>query len=206
MGSRNNVEEEEREKEGEEAVAARKLANVFLFWKNVYINWLDQSNKVFFFCSFSLSLSPSYFYFGKRKWHSECLPKLLSQSSTRIIQVSIDIHIIFLLIAFRTLCLCVFCVPSYVHFNSRRLDFSFLLKGARGKFDLIFEYLNFHPVLFHLRLKWAELVQLILFFLRSYFSFSRCVCVYFFASISALGICSRQRKSVSLNLNAFWIF
>lgn len=61
-----------------------KLVNVFLFWKNVYINWLDQSNKVsfsfirsfsflsFFVCVRAYCCCCHFDIFGsKRKWHDE---------------------------------------------------------------------------------------------------------------------------------------
>lgn len=94
----------------------------------MYINWLDQSNGVFFSSSpLSCDCCFSGFCFG---WHFMWLkevnvvPSCCHQSSTRIIQVSIDIHIIFLLIAFENFP-CLFFLRRF-----------FLLRGEKIRFDI----------------------------------------------------------------------
>lgn len=197
---------EEREQEGEEAVAARKLANVFLFWKNVYINWLDQSNKVFFFCSFSLSVAFLLLF-----WQKEVAQWMLTKTVVAIIDShhsSINWHTYYIFIdCLQNFVLVRFLCPELRSFQFSSSRFFFLIKRCERKirFDIRVPQLSSGIISLETEMGWTGSAHSLLFTLLFLF-LSMCVCVYFFASISALGICSRQRKSVSLNLNAFWIF
>lgn len=194
MGSRNNVEEEEREKEGEEAVAARKLANVFLFWKNVYINWLDQSNKVFFFCSFSLSVAFLLLF-----WQKEVAQWMLTKTVVAIIDShhsSINWHTYYIFIdCLQNFVLVRFLCPELRSFQFSSSRFFFLIKRCERKirFDIRVPQLSSGIISLETEMGWTGSAHSLLFTLLFLF-LSMCVCVFFCLYFSTWHLLETKKK------------